>query len=167
MKSALIKGIVLFPGTVLVFVPSLILWLSAESPVASAPAERAEARFWIGLVLAVAGLMLAMWTARLFLTLGRGTPAPWAPPRKLVVAGPYRHVRNPMITGVLLMLAAESLLFGSWPIVGWMLVFFLVHGVYLARMEEPGLERRFGEDYRRYKANVPRWIPRVSQWDPS
>lgn len=167
MESALIKGIVLFPGTVLVFVPSLILWLSAESPVASAPAERAEGRFWIGLVLAVAGLMLAMWTARLFLTLGRGTPAPWAPPHKLVVAGPYRHVRNPMITGVLLMLAAESLLFGSWPIVGWMLVFFLVHGVYLARMEEPGLERRFGEDYRRYKANVPRWIPRVSPWDPS
>ena len=162
MKSALIKGIVILPGTVLVFVPSLMLWLSPGSPPA-----RAEGRWWIGLVLAAAGLMLATWTARLFLTLGRGTPAPWAPPRNLVVAGPYRHVRNPMITGVLLMLAAESLLFGSWPIVGWMLVFFLIHGVYLARMEEPGLERRFGEDYRRYKANVPRWIPRASPWDPS
>lgn len=167
MKSALIKGIVILPGTVLVFVPSLILWLSAGSPVASTPAVHVEVRWWVGLVLAVAGLMLAMWTARLFLTMGRGTPAPWTPPRKLVVAGPYRHVRNPMITGVLLMLAAESLLFGSWPIVGWMLVFFLVHGVYLAWAEEPGLERRFGEDYRRYKANVPRWIPRVSPWDPS
>ncbi len=161
MKSALIKGIVIFPGTVLVFVPSLILWLSPGSP-----AARAEGRLWIGLVLAVAGLFLAMWSARLFLALGRGTPTPWAPPRKLVVAGPYRHVRNPMITGVVLMLGAESLLFGSWLIAGWMLVFFLVHGVYLARMEEPGLERRFGEDYRRYRTNVPRWIPRATPWDP-
>lgn len=162
MKSALIKGIVILPGTVLVFVPSVILWLSPGSP-----AVRAEGRWWIGLVLAAAGLMLATWTAGLFLTLGRGTPVPWAPPRKLVVAGPYRHVRNPMITGVLLMLAAESLLFGSWPVAVWMLVFFLIHAVYLARMEEPGLERRFGEDYRRYKTKVPRWIPRVSPWYPS
>jgi len=61
----------------------------------------------------------------------------------------------------------KSLLFGSWLIVVWMFAFFLIHGVYLARMEEPGLEHRFGEDYRRYKANVPRWIPRVSPWDPS
>lgn len=167
MNSALIKGIVILPGTVLVFVPSLILWLTSGSPMAGVPAVRAQGRWWIGLVLAAAGLMLAAWTARLFLTLGRGTPAPWTPPRRLVVAGPYRHVRNPMITGVLLMLAAESLLFGSWPIVGWMLVFFFVHGVYLTRAEEPGLERRFGEDYRRYKANVPRWIPRASPWDPS
>lgn len=162
MKSALIKGIIILPGTVLVFVPALILWLSPGSP-----AERAEGKWWIGLVLGVAGLTLATWTARLFLTLGRGTPAPWAPPRKLVVAGPYRHVRNPMITGVLVMLAAESLLFGSWLIAGWMFVFFLVHGVYLVRMEEPGLERRFGEDYRRFRANVPRWIPRVTPWDLS
>ena len=70
-----------------------------------------------------------------------------------------------MITSVLLMLGAESLLAGSWLLSGWMLVFFLVNAVYFPLVEEPGLERRFGEDYRRYKANVPRWIPRWRAWD--
>ena len=57
------------------------------------------------------------------------------------------------------MLVAESLLLGSWPIAGWTLVFFLLNAIYLIRVEEPALEQRFGEDYRLYKANVPRWIP--------
>jgi len=165
MTSKLVKAVIILPGTVLVLVPALLLRRAAGTPLAASPAGFAEARFWTGLVLGAAGFLLAAWTTRLFVTRGEGTPAPWAPPRKLVVGGPYRRVRNPMITGVLLMLAAESLLFGSWPIAGWMLAFFLMHGVYLARMEEPGLERRFGEDYRRYRANVPRWIPRWRPWD--
>ena len=165
MRFALIKGIVLLPGTVLVFVPALILWLSAGSSMAMAPAGVAQARFWIGLVVGVVGFAIAAWSARLFLTVGEGTPAPWAPPRKLVVVGLYRHVRNPMIRGVIRMLAAEALLFGSWPIAGWMLVFFLLKTIYLIRVEEPALEQRFGEDYRLYKANVRRWIPRVTPWD--
>ena len=165
MRFALIKAIIILPGTALVFVPALILWLSAESSMAMAPAGLAQARFWIGLVVAVVGFVPAVWTARLFLTIGEGTPAPWAPPSKLVVVGPYRYVRNPMIRGVLRMLAAEAFLLGSWPIAGWMLVLFLVTMIYLIRVEEPALEQRFGEDYRRYKANVPRWIPSWKPWD--
>lgn len=167
MKLALIKGIVVFPGTVLVLVPTLVLRLTAGSSMAMVPAGIAQGRFWIGLVPGAAGLGLAIWSARLFLTVGEGTPAPWAPPRKLVVRGPYRHLRNPMITGILLILVAESLLFGSWPLAGWTIGFFIVHAIYLARIEEPSIERRFGEDYLRYKANVPRWIPRVAPWDLS
>ncbi len=167
MTSTLIKAIIVLPGTVLVFVPWLLWRLAAGSPVAMSPAGPTQGRFWIGLALAAAGFLLAAWTTRLFVTEGRGTPAPWAPPRKLVVRGPYRHVRNPMISGVLLMLGAESLLFGSWPVAGWTLVFFLITTVYLTRIEEPQLERRFGEDYRRYRANVPRWIPRAAAWEPS
>ena len=166
MTSKLVGAIIVLPGTVLVFVPWLLLRLAAGSPVAMSPAGPTQARFWIGLVLAATGFALAAWTTRLFVTEGRGTPAPWAPPRKLVVRGPYRHVRNPMISGVLLMLVAESHLFGSWPVAGWMLVFFLVSTIYMARVEEPQLERRFGGDYRRYRANVPRWIPRVAAWEP-
>ena len=83
-----------------------------------------------------------------------------------MVRGPYRHVRNPMIAGVLLMLAAESLIFGSWHLAGWTLAFFLGNAVYLRSVEEPALERRFGDDYRRYRANVPRWIPALRPWDP-
>ena len=130
-----------------------------------APPAAAEPRFWIGAVLAAAGFAVAVWTVRLFATAGEGTPAPWAPPTKLVVRGPYRHVRNPMLSSVNVMLAAESLLFGSWYLAGWMVVFVLLNTTYFIRSEEPVLERRFGESYRRYKANVPRWIPRWRRWD--
>ena len=66
-----------------------------------------------------------------------------------------------MVTGVPLMLVAESLLLGSWPVAGWVVLFFLINVIHMARVEEPGLEQRFGEDFRRYKANVPRWVPSV------
>ena len=165
MNLQLIKAIIILPGTALVFVPGAILWLSAGSPEAITLAGSAQPRFWIGVLLAGTGLVFAAWTVRLFLKVGKGTPAPWAPPKKLVVRGPYRHVRNPMLTGVNLMLGAESLLFGSWYLAGWLLFFFLLNTIYFIFFEEPGLERRFGEEYRRYKANVPRWIPRRQPWD--
>ena len=166
MNRELIKAIIVLPGTALVYVPAAILWIVTESGVALAPARVAEPRFWLGLVLGVSGFALAVWTVRLFRFVGEGTPAPWAPPNKLVVHGPYRHVRKPMITSVLVMLAAESLVFGSWHLAGWMVTFFLVNMVYFARVEEPGLERRFGDSYRQYRANVPRWIPRLRPWSP-
>lgn len=111
----------------------------------------------------VAGLAFAVRTTNLFRVIGKGTPGPWAPPSRLIVRGPYRHVRNPMITGVLLVLAAESLMLGSWPIAGWMLLFFLGNAIYFPMVEEPALTRKFGAPYRRYQATVPRWIPR---WRP-
>ena len=165
MNLALIKAIVILPGTALVFVPGAILWFLGGEPSAISPAGFAQPRFWIGTASVVLGLALAIWTARLFLTAGDGTPAPWDPPKKLVVRGPYRHVRNPMITSALVMLGAESLLFGSWPIAGWMLLFFIGNMIYFPLFEEPELERRFGESYRQYKANVPRWIPRWRAWE--
>ncbi len=167
MNLQLIKAIVILPGTALVFIPGAILWLSAGSPGAMALAGPENLRFWAGLLLGATGLFFAVWTVRLFVKVGKGTPAPWAPPQKLVVRGPYRHVRNPMLTSVNVMLVAESLLLGSWYLAGWMLVFFLLNTVFFIFFEEPGLERRFGEDYRRYRANVPRWIPRRRPWDGS
>ena len=130
-----------------------------------AGAAAAEPRFWIGAVLAASGFAMAVWTVRLFATAGQGTPAPWAPPTRLVLRGPYRHVRNPMLSSVNVMLAAESLLFGSWYLAAWLAVFILLNTTYFWRIEEPALEHRFGESYRRYKANVPRWIPRWRKWD--
>ncbi len=165
MKRELVKAVVILPGTALVYVPGAILWLTSGLPGGLAPAAAAEARFWIGAVLAASGFAMAVWTVRLFATAGQGTPAPWAPPRKLVVRGPYRHVRNPMLSSVNVMLTAESLLFGSWYLAAWMVVFVLLNTTYFIRSEEPVLERRFGESYRRYKANVPRWIPKWRPWD--
>ena len=156
----LIKAVLVLPGTALIYVPVAILWFVADSPGSMAPAEFSQARLWIGMSMGAVGFAIAVWTVRLFWSAGEGTPVPWAPPKNLVVLGPYRHVRNPMITSVLLMLVPEALLLGSWHLAGWTLVFFLANAVYFTLVEEPGLERRFAEDYRRYKANVARWIPK-------
>ena len=161
MNKELIKAIIVLPGTALIYIPGAILWLSG----AILPASPSEMRFWIGILMAVCGLAMAVWTVRLFVAIGKGTPAPWAPPKKLVVQGPYRYTRNPMITGVIWMIGAESLLIGSWPLAVWMIVFYIANTIYFWRVEEPGLEKRFGESYRRYKANVPRWMLRRRPWD--
>jgi len=161
---SLVKAILILPGTVLVLVPALLLWASRGTAYAARPAGPAHAAFWLALAALAIALPLMIGTVRLFLTRGRGTPAPWDPPQKLVVAGPYRHVRNPMIAGVLFFLLAEALVLRSWPIAAWMAVFFTANAVYFPLSEEPGLERRFGEAYRTYKANVPRWLPRLRPW---
>ncbi len=126
-----------------------------------------EIRFWAALLLAGVGIVFSIWTATLFRRFGEGTPAPWDPPQKIVIRGPYRHVRNPMITSVLVTLLAEAIFFHSWPIAFWMLIFFLGNAVYFPLVEEKGLEKRFGDDYLKYKAHVPRWIPRLRVWKDS
>lgn len=117
-------------------------------------------------LLIASGLALFAWTVALFATAGRGTLAPWDPTQRLVVAGPYRHVRNPMISGVLFVLLGEAALLGSLPVCAWALLFLALNHWYIPRFEEPGLERRFGDDYRRYKQHVPRWLPRLRAWQP-
>jgi protein-S-isoprenylcysteine O-methyltransferase Ste14 len=121
--------------------------------------------FWVvGAMLIISGLVLLSMCVSLFARIGKGTLAPWDPTRNLVTAGPYRFVRNPMIIGVALMLFGQTLLWGSWMVGSWACVFILINHIYFVLTEEPGLEKRFGESYRVYKANVPRWIPRVRPW---
>jgi protein-S-isoprenylcysteine O-methyltransferase Ste14 len=110
------------------------------------------------------GVILFIATLAHFARTGRGTLAPWDPPRELVVRGVYRYVRNPMISGVLFILLAEVLLTGSRSVLIWFLVFLTTNLLYIPLLEEPGLEARFGERYRQYKHNVPRWVPRVKPW---
>jgi protein-S-isoprenylcysteine O-methyltransferase Ste14 len=120
----------------------------------------------VGGALIAAGLALWARTVALFAKVGQGTLAPWDPTRRLVVRGPYRHVRNPMISGVISILFGEAALLGSPPLLAWALGFFAVNAVYIPLAEEPGLVRRFGDDYVRYRENVPRWLPRPTPWDP-
>jgi protein-S-isoprenylcysteine O-methyltransferase Ste14 len=115
-----------------------------------------------GFALALGGFALWAWTVRLFASVGRGTLAPWDPTRNLVAVGPYRHVRNPMISGVLGVLTGEALAFGSVSLVVWAAAFLAVNHVYFLAVEEPGLRRRFGAAYEEYRRSVPRWIPRGS-----
>ncbi|MFQ5565886.1 MAG: methyltransferase family protein [Paracoccaceae bacterium] len=165
MNLPLVKAIVILPGTALVYVPALIVWLTRNtSQAASFPPVSAIA--WLaGAAFAAAGLWLMIWTIRLFVTKGGGgTPAPWRPIRNLIVAGPYRYVRNPMLAGANLLLVAEAILLQSLPILLWMIVFVALNTVYFALSEEPQLEKRFGQSYTDYKRQVPRWIPRLTPY---
>ena len=117
-----------------------------------------DARAWRGR--AARGRCAVRVVRSLFARVGRGTLAPWDPTQRLVAVGPYRYLRNPMITGVATVLAGQALLTGSWILAAWMLAFVAVNFVYFVTVEEPGLERRFGDPYREYKARVPRWMPR-------
>jgi protein-S-isoprenylcysteine O-methyltransferase Ste14 len=144
---------VLLPGTVAIVIPAVIVWLGGANiePVTTV----------IGALLIAIGLALVAWTVRLFVGVGQGTLAPWDPTSTLVVRGPYRYVRNPMITGVATILAGEALLFRSWGIVVELAIFVIVNALYFPLVEEPGLRRRFGAEYEEYRARVPRWLPRV------
>ncbi len=118
----------------------------------------------LGLALITLGLALWLWTVRLLARVGQGTLAPWDPTRHLVVEGPYRHVRNPMITAVLAVLIGEAALFGSVPLLIWSAAFFAVNHVFFLVYEEGAMEQRFGDEYRAYRRNVPRWVPRRTPW---
>jgi len=151
-----LTAIVLLPGTVTVVVPWLIV--RDEAPFASGGMR--VLLCVIGASILIAGFILWLWTVRLFASIGDGTLAPWDPTRNLVAVGPYRHVRNPMISGVFGILLGEALVFASAGPLIWAAAFLVINTVYFATFEEPGLEARFGEPYREYKRTTPRWLPR-------
>ncbi len=117
-----------------------------------------------GAALVALGLVLAWETVSLFTDVGEGTPVPWAPPKKLVARGIYRHVRHPMMIGVWCVLAGESVFFRSVELLAWLFVFVAACLFAIPLWEEKDLEKRFGDSYREYKQHVPRWIPRWKPW---
>jgi protein-S-isoprenylcysteine O-methyltransferase Ste14 len=156
---------VAFPVTVTVIVP---LWLARRNGIVLAPGRSAAELFLqvAGLLVLATGMLLFASSLRRFASDGCGTLAPWDPPRRLVVRGPYRFVRNPMISGVLFVLVGEAFMLVSRAHAIWALTFLAVNLVYIPLLEEPGLERRFGEAYREYCRHVPRLFPRVRPWSP-
>lgn len=164
MVWSLVRGIVLLPGMVLGVIPFIIVRCASDTRFAGSVASPRHAICWLAIGVAGLALVLIVRTVTLFFSVGKGTPAPWNPPKKLVVEGPYRYVRNPMINGVLCFLLAEALFFQSWPIVAWMFFFFAGNSIYFPLFEEKRLLQRFGEDYAVYCQNVPRWIPRFKPW---
>lgn len=113
----------------------------------------------LGLVLASLGALLCVWCISTFVARGRGTPAPFDPPREFVAAGPYRYVRNPMYIGGFAVLLGAGLTVRSPSIVGVAVLFLLLTHLLVLLYEEPALGSRFGEPYLRYKAAVHRWLP--------
>ncbi len=120
----------------------------------------------VGLVLFAVGLLLFLASLRLFATEGKGTLAPWDPPRRLVVRGPYRFVRNPMISGVIFILFGEAFVSLSMRHGAWAAAFLVLNLLYIPLLEEPHLERRFGESYREYRLHVRRFLPHLRPYVP-
>jgi protein-S-isoprenylcysteine O-methyltransferase Ste14 len=159
-------AIAVLPFTVAVVVP---VWIarSGNLDFALSGSPGTQALQVIGIAVLSIGLLLFATSLRRFATEGEGTLAPWDPPRRLVVRGPYRYVRNPMISGVIFVLIGQSLVLVSLPHAAWALAVFMLNAIYIPLAEEPMLEERFGEDYREYCRHVGRLVPRLRPWQPS
>ncbi|MEO6323395.1 MAG: isoprenylcysteine carboxylmethyltransferase family protein [Thermoanaerobaculia bacterium] len=142
------------PFVMTVLIPLSMLRGSRSTPLAFDAMGRFTP-YAIGVLLFVVGLSLFSSSLFNFVTRGRGTLAPWDPPKNLVVAGPYRHVRNPMISGVIFILFAEGFLFQSRSLLLWAVTFLLINAIYIPLFEEPTLADRFGDPYREYCRHVP------------
>lgn len=161
-----VLSILLLPGVVTIVIPVVIIWQTRQLHIGWG------LRFpWTllpilaGLIFLGSGVFLLFQTIALFITVGKGTLAPWDPTQKLVIRGPYRYVRNPMISGVLAVLLAEAILTGSVVLLVYIIFATVLNLVYMPLLEEPGLLKRFGEEYAIYMQHVPRWIPRLKPWD--
>jgi protein-S-isoprenylcysteine O-methyltransferase Ste14 len=157
-----VSAILLMPFVMIVVIPQWLL--RAYAPYDHRWSDDSSASVLIqssGIMIGSLGVILFIWCVLLFARVGQGTLAPWDPAKKLVAIGPYRHVRNPMISSVAMMVTGQAVYYGSWAIAIFAMLFLLTNHAYFVLSEEPGLEDRFGDNYREYKKQVPRWIPRI------
>jgi protein-S-isoprenylcysteine O-methyltransferase Ste14 len=148
--------LVIAPGTLAGWVPWRITRWQLSPPLFDGTASRV-----IGAGLVLLGLPVLLEAFVRFALVGRGTPAPVAPPELLVVSGLYRHVRNPMYVAVMSMILGQALLFGSPVLVEYGAAVWIGFHLFVLLYEEPTLRSRFGADYERYCAHVRRWWPRL------
>jgi protein-S-isoprenylcysteine O-methyltransferase Ste14 len=143
----------LFIGLVLVFLPARLLSWTGAQPSTSRAARTA------GLVVVTLGAAGALWCVLVFAVLGKGTPLPLDPPRRLVVRGPYRFVRNPMYLAAAAALLGAALYYASAVLAAYAAGFLLLAHAFVVAYEEPTLRRSFGDAYDRYCTSVRRWRP--------
>jgi protein-S-isoprenylcysteine O-methyltransferase Ste14 len=153
-----IAATIMVPGAFVVLLPYLILGAARTSR----PIEIGLVEV-LSVVLAAIGVSMVVWVSVAFVRRGKGTPVPVDPPRQFVAAGLYRFVRNPMYSGAILAILAEAAFFRSGRLLLYAAVLWLALHAFTVLLEEPQLERRFGDTYRAYKARIPRWIPRLPQ----
>ncbi len=144
----------LFVALFLVVVPQRILTASGVGSVESIGALQVA-----GLTVVALGAALVVWCLVTFAFVGKGTAAPFDPPRQLVVAGPYRWVRNPIYIGAAVAMLGAALFFGSGALVLYAVVVLVVTHLLVIFYEEPHLRRVFGQPYEDYLHRVHRWIP--------
>lgn len=161
LQAGIISGLffLLAPGTVAGLVPYGISGWRMQPPLLGwAPLQ------WIGIALIVFGAAIVIESFIRFVLKGVGTPMPIAPTQHLVVSGLYRHVRNPIYVGVVAAVIGQALLFGDLRLVWYAAVVWLAFHLFVLLYEEPSLRSTFGDEYERFCANVPRWLPRIRPW---
>jgi protein-S-isoprenylcysteine O-methyltransferase Ste14 len=146
---------VIAPGLVAGLLPFLMTRWRVSEPFLGTDLTR-----WAGAVLVAPGLVFLVDAFIRFVREGRGTPAPVAAPRHLVVRGPYRWVRNPMYVALVAIVVGQALVLGSTALLIYVAVVALTFHTFVVLYEEPTLRERFGTEYDAYAARVPRWIPR-------
>ncbi len=146
----------LFVGLVLIYLPNQML--SAAS--VERPARLGAFQF-AGMIIGAAGAAVALWCILSFAFLGRGTPAPFDPPRQLVVRGPYGYVRNPMYLGAALALIGAALFYETGVLWAYAAGFLVVLHLFVVLYEEPTLRQTFGDTYEDYCRTVGRWWPKT------
>ena len=162
-RTKAIFGSILFLLVAPGIVAGLIPWtISGGRPAAALLGV--EPLRWFGAVLLALGAILLVETFSRFALQGLGTPAPIAPTKTLVVTGSYRFVRNPMYVAVVSLIVGQALLLGSLGTLIWGAVVWLAVHAFVIAYEEPTLSSTYGEQYDRYRANVRRWIPRLTPW---
>ena len=146
----------IFTALLLLYLPSrVLLWSGIVRPNTMQTPQIA------GIVIATIGAATAFWCVVTFVHIGKGTPAPFDPPRRLVIRGPYRFVRNPMYIGGALALAGAALFYRSLFLLSYGCIFLLTACLFVRFYEEPTLRRTFGSDYDAYCHRVRRWLPRI------
>lgn len=160
-RAAAIIGSAIFlviaPGTLAVYVPWYLTHWHFAPPLF--PIARV-----LGAALIVAGLPILLDSFARFALQGLGTPAPVMPPKRLVVTGFYRYVRNPMYVAVTALIAGQGLLFGSVTVLEYGAIVWAGFFLFVVAYEEPALGEQFADEYKRYRANVRRWLPRITPW---
>lgn len=142
------------PGTVVIAIPYCLL-----RNVELFSFEIGKIKYF-GLVPIFVGVFIYLWCASNFAIIGKGTPAPIDPPKNLVVKGPHKIVRNPMYLAVITTLIGESVLFESYMILFYVLIFFAIFHLFIVFYEEPTLKKQFKDEYKNYLRTVPRWVPK-------
>ena len=150
--------LIVAPGTLAGLIPWWLTgWPAPDGPLALQA---------VGGAAILGGLALILECFGRFAIHGRGTPAPIAPPERLVVTGAYRRVRNPMYVAVVTMILGQAALFSDWRLLAYALILWLGFHLFVLAYEEPTLRHSFPNDYEAFFAAVPRWRPRLKPWRP-
>ena len=164
-KKEYLKVVLILPGNVLITIP-LLIFLFTRNYYSYELLNPNNFLFYVAILFFALGLFLAIWSVRTFYYKGGvGTPGPWRPISNLVVDGPYRYVRNPMLLGVFFLLLFESIFFTSISLFYWFIIFFVGNIIYFKTFEERELIKRFGTDYENYKNEVPMIFPKFTAYN--